>query len=503
MTDFKDKVEKYCTGKGLFVGVSCIVAGLSGGPDSVALVALLAELRSGREDFPHIYAVHVNHGLRDEASYDEELSRKLCETLDIPFKAYHYDVKAEAAKLGRGLEETGRILRYRAFDDMADSACRELNIPRTGARIATAHHLGDLSETFMMNLFRGSGLEGLTAMGSTEYVIRPLIEVTKDEILQYLSDKGLEYATDETNLHTDFTRNKWRNEIFPVIAEASVKDPKEAIFDTYTLLSSDEDFLSSEAVKAYEDLKIREGGYIFIRSEELNELHPAISSRVIRLYWLESFGNLTDFEMKHTAIVMELTSLKGGTHYADLPFGRGALTVEGLLGFYGEEGPAGISCAISCFLGFPAVPGDFGVTISLDELSEGSKTLKLPDSGVSIEASVVENNESIVYNTLSWICPEKVIDIGTIPAEGDFLKAGSAHKASLGKLMSDMKVPRDARSHLIAASSGGKLLWIPGLGHADGFISSKSRSRWLEENTGRNGGKLIRLEIIRKEDKGG
>ena len=500
---FADKIYKYCTGRNLLVGVSCIVAGLSGGPDSVALVSSLAELRDNIEGFPKIFAVHINHGLREEASFDEKLSQDLCAALNIPFRAYSFDCKAEASKLGRGLEETGRILRYKAFNDFADEISSVQSIPRSEIKIATAHHLGDLTETFLMNLFRGAGLEGLTAMNSSEGVIRPLLCVTKDEITKYLDENNISYATDITNLQSDYTRNKWRNEILPLISSVSVKDPNEAVEDTYKLLSQDADYLSSEAGKAYGNVLITEGRYKFIKAYELDSLHPAIINRVIRLYWKDVFGNLTDFETVHVDIVNNLMNTGGGTHYAGLPFGRKALYVGGFLGFYGEEGADGISCAMATYMGFPAVPEDIEISLGAKDLKEGVNTLNLPDSALSLEASIVENNESIVYNTCSWICPEDNVVIGTISDERDFQKAGSPHKTDINKLLSDLKIPRDARRHLIAVRSGGRVLWIPGVGHAEGFVSSLSRERWLDEHGSEGKTEFIKLQIVRKEDKGG
>lgn len=503
LSKFADRIYKYCTGNDLLVGVSCIVAGLSGGPDSVALVSVLAELHNNIEGFPAVYAVHVNHGLREEASFDEKLSSDLCSRLDVPFRSYHFDVKAKADEFGRGLEETGRILRYRAFDECADEAAASLSVPRSEVKISTAHHLGDLTETFMMNLFRGTGLEGLTVMSRTTDVIRPLLEFTKEEILEYLDGQGLSYATDVTNLQSDYTRNKWRNEILPLIGEVSVKDPKEAVLDTYRLLKEDEDYLYREALSVYGEALIKEGRYRFIRVQKISGLHPAIKNRVIRLCWKDTFGNLTDFETRHVDIVNELITHKDGTHYADLPFGRRALCTGGLLGFYGGEGIEGISCAMASFMGFPAIPGKVGIRVSMDDLKGGKRTFILPDSALAAEASIVENNESIVYNTFSWICPGNELEIGTISEDRDFQKAGSPHKTDLNKIMSDLKIPRDSRDHLIAVRSGGKILWIPGVGHSEGFISSKSRQKWLEEGDHSQDQYLIRLEILRKGDAGG
>ncbi len=499
-TDFTNRVYKYCTDKGLLVGVSCIVAGLSGGPDSVALVCALSELRDGIEEFPKLYAVHVNHGLRESAGFDEELSAKLCDKLNVPFTSYHVDVKAEAERLGRGLEETGRKLRYEAFGKSAVKISEELGIDESSIKIATAHHLGDLSETFMMNLFRGTGLEGLTAMNGNDKVIRPLLDVTKDDIGKYLKTIGEGYAVDETNLHTDFTRNKWRNEIFPLIASASNKDPKEAISDTYELLKLDEDYLSSEALNAYESCLVKEGDYRFIKTEEALALHPAIINRVIRLLWKDTFGNLTDFETCHLNIVKELMEPKGGTRYGDMPFGRTALSVEGLIGFFGDEESNGLACAMSTYLGFPASSSDFSINVSIEDLKAGPKIFDIPGSDMVLKVSIVENTDLMVYNVFSWICPDYELVIGANPTAGAFQKAGNPHETDLKKLLSDMKVPRDARSHLLTVRREDKILWIPGIGHSEGFVSDRSRRNWLNEDGNKDITSLIKLQIVGKGD---
>lgn len=500
---FADKVYEYCTDKGLFVGVSCIVAGLSGGPDSVALISVLSEIAQNKRDFPKVLAVHVNHGLRKSAGDDEYLALSLCDKLGIPCRVFSYDVRQEASKLGRGLEETGRILRYEAFGQCAEEEAGSLGVSRDTVRIATAHHKGDLTETFMMNLFRGAGLEGLTAMTSDSGIIRPLLNVSKDEIFSYLKENGICFAVDETNLESDVTRNKWRNEIIPVIGEVSVKTPEDAVCDTYRLLSRDEEFIAGAANEAYGRCAVREGRYVFLKTDRVCALHPSLGTRAVRLLWEETFGNLTDFEMKHVDIVMGLISSQSGTRSADMPFGRTAVVCNSLLGFTDGGDGTGLACAMATYMGFPAVPSGFGFHVNVNELLNGARTFDLPDSDLVIEASVVENNEAIVYNTYSWICAEDDLDIGVSPAEGIIRKAGSPINADIRKVMSDLKVPRDARQHLIAVSSGGKILWVPGIGHTDGFVSSKSRDKWLGQEGNASKGRLIRLEVLRKEQTGG
>lgn len=501
LSPLADKVNEYITVNRAIDGVSCIITGLSGGPDSVALICVLSELKASVSDFPDLIAVHVNHGLRQTASRDEELSRELCDRLHIPFYSVHVDVSARSEELKRGIEETGRILRYEAFHDRLVKYSEEHGVDPGSIRIATAHHRGDLKETFMMNLFRGTGLDGLTSMVSDPSVIRPLLFVSKDMICGYLEERGIDYATDETNLQNDYTRNKWRNEIFPMIAQVSVKDPEQAVFDTYRLLSEDADYLNLISTEEYLKARIVSGQTILIDSEKVITLHKAVSTRVLRLYWKEVFGNLIDFETKHTEYLLSSMGDVKGTLYLDLPFNRAAVLHGGLTGLGTKSDIADISCAMSSVKGFPATCTNIDKDIEMSDLAEGKVFIDVPDRGLSIEVSVIEENETIVYNTFSWICPYGKVHIGVCPDKGTFRNAGSLYDVDIGKLMSDRKVPRDARSRLLAVSHDGRILWIPGIGHSDGFISDKSRTMWNKTHTDHKG-RFMRFDIIRKDEPG-
>ena len=148
-----------------------IVAGISGGADSVCLLFLLRELC--REKDASLFAVHVNHCLRGaEADGDEAYVRELCGRLTIPLRTVSFDVKGRAAREHLTLEEAGRLCRYEAFAEEA----RILS----GARIAVAHHAGDQAETVLFQLFRGSGLKGLSGMSPVrDNIIRPLLCVER------------------------------------------------------------------------------------------------------------------------------------------------------------------------------------------------------------------------------------------------------------------------------------------------------------------------------------
>lgn len=177
--------------------------GLSGGADSTALLCILANLNL------KIIAVHCNFHLRgDESNRDMDFCKSLCAKLNVPLRIYHYDVHAYMKEHKVSLEEACRELRYADF--------RNLKKKKNYDRIAVAHNADDNIETMLLNLFRGSGIRGIRGMiPDTGEIIRPLLQVTRKEIINYLSKIGQDYIVDSSNLQSDYKRNFIRNELIP------------------------------------------------------------------------------------------------------------------------------------------------------------------------------------------------------------------------------------------------------------------------------------------------
>ena len=196
---------------------SHVIVGLSGGADSVCLLKLLKEYKKQQEF--QLYAVHVNHHIRgEEAVRDEEFSKSVCQKLEVPFTVFHYDVPKLAGEEKLSLEEAGRNVRREAFEKVKKS------IKMQGKKIiALAHHENDNAETVLHNLMRGSGAAGLGGIrpvsGEKDSYIRPLLFVKRAEIEKYLKGQGISWVTDSTNEETEYTRNKIRHQIIPVMEE--------------------------------------------------------------------------------------------------------------------------------------------------------------------------------------------------------------------------------------------------------------------------------------------
>ena len=202
-------MEKFIRKHGMIGKGDVVVAGVSGGADSVCLLFVLCGLR--RELGFSVRACHVNHGLRGaEADADEEYVRRLCRDLGVPCRFFHEDVEWIARKRKQSPEEAGRMVRREAFLTM----CREDG----GTKIATAHHRDDNAETVLLNMARGTGLKGLGGIRPvTGKWIRPLLALTREQTEGYLRRRGITWCEDATNSGDEYTRNRIRHNILPAL----------------------------------------------------------------------------------------------------------------------------------------------------------------------------------------------------------------------------------------------------------------------------------------------
>lgn len=208
-----------------------ILVALSGGPDSVALLRGL--LATGKYN---CHAAHCNFHLRGEESMrDERFVRYLCQRLDVPLSVKDFDVAAWQQEHGGSVEMACRELRYAWFEQERERLrC---------SRIAVAHHADDQVETFFLNLMRGTGLKGLAGMRRMNgYIWRPMLNVTRAQVLEYLNSIGQDYVTDSTNSQNDYRRNRLRNIVLPFI-EQEYPNAKARIHNTMQNLSNDSGLL--------------------------------------------------------------------------------------------------------------------------------------------------------------------------------------------------------------------------------------------------------------------
>ncbi|MBE6729913.1 MAG: tRNA lysidine(34) synthetase TilS, partial [Ruminococcaceae bacterium] len=241
-----------------------IAVALSGGADSMALLYGLYMLKE--ELGITVSALHLNHCLRgEEADRDEAFVRKECKKLGIPLTVKRVDIKAVAKKTGESIELAARNERYRFFEE------------NKGDAVATAHNADDNLETVIYRLTRATGIDGLCGIPSRrDYFIRPLLCCQRKDIEKFLSENGVEYVTDSTNLSDDYTRNRIRHNVIPVLKELN-ESVYESFDTTVKILKDDSEYLNlisqEEFEKRFKNEKLCLDGF------EL--LHNSIASRVI------------------------------------------------------------------------------------------------------------------------------------------------------------------------------------------------------------------------------
>jgi len=287
-----------------------VILAVSGGPDSVAMLFLFLRIK---EIFNlKLVCVHFNHGLRKEADEDEKFVKDLCSSLDIKFVSEKKNVK-EFFK-GDSLEQTARILRYDFFLKIANS----LKIKK----ISLAHTKDDVIETVLMRIIRGTGIQGLRGILPLSKIkgkifIRPLIEIEKKRILDWLKKEKISYQIDTTNFEDKFFRNKIRLNVLPLLEKLN-PNIKDTLFNLARISSWNHNFITQIAQKELSKIKRGEGeNFLIIDLEKIKDLHPFLLLQVLRLAIEEVKGNTRRLDWRHFESILKILQKKRS--YLNLP----------------------------------------------------------------------------------------------------------------------------------------------------------------------------------------
>ena len=277
-----------------------VLCAVSGGKDSMYLLEKMMELapQYGLE----VRCAHFDHRLRGaESDRDREFVEEYCTKRSIPCYIGAKDVSAYATENGIGIEEAARILRYEFLEKTADEI--------GASRIATAHTADDNTETMLFNLLRGSGLKGLCGIPPVRgKIIRPMLQVTTAEVLQYLEENDIPHVEDSTNLEDDYTRNKIRHRVVPELRGIS-PGFDENLIRCVALLREDEEYLSSLA-QSFVDLHLHSNT---VPTSEFAVLPKPVSARVLLI--IIPFG----LSCAHIDAVRDIASGKDCHACADIP----------------------------------------------------------------------------------------------------------------------------------------------------------------------------------------
>ena len=289
----------------LFHERDSVVVGVSGGPDSVALLVLLSKLK--RKYSLKIVAAHLNHGLSKKQAHSFcARAKATAGALKLPFYSKKVAVKNLAKRNKRSLEEMGRMVRYQFFEEVAaKTKCR---------KIATAHTLDDQAETVLMRIFRGAGLRGLTGIaykrrqGRFE-VIRPLLSVEKVELTAFLKENRIPFCTDKTNAETLFTRNRVRHELLPKIARDFNPQIKTSLANLQAVCAELQDYLQALALEKLKK-SVRRGASsskkLSLSLAALRRLEPVILRETVLAALAQHSGSLKRFTHAHVQGIADI-----------------------------------------------------------------------------------------------------------------------------------------------------------------------------------------------------
>ena len=271
-----------------------VILAVSGGADSMCLLHFFNKF-SEQLKINRLICAHVNHGIRGiEADTDEEFVRDFCKLHNIEFAVKRCNIPAMAQLSGESIELCARRVRYEFFASLSKDAV-----------VATAHNLNDSAETFIFNLSRGTALRGLTGIPAVrDNIIRPLSECTREEIEAYLAEEGISFVTDSTNCSDDYSRNRIRHNVIPVLCELNP-----SFFRTFlsciNTLSDTEKYLDAVADKVFNEAK---NGDKF-SAEALNNCDEVVRHRVF--VKIAEYYGAEDIEKKHITLLADILNKKG------------------------------------------------------------------------------------------------------------------------------------------------------------------------------------------------
>lgn len=419
---------------------SAILVGLSGGADSTALLHMLSSYT--RITGARLCAAHVNHCIRgEEADRDERFCKDLASSLGVEFFCLKADVPKIAEDTGESIETAARRVRYEYFDSLMVE--NDIHV------LATAHNADDNLETIIFNIARGAGLSGICGIPDCRpckhgTVVRPILSMEKSDILSYCKDNLLTFVTDSTNTDTDYTRNRIRAEIIPVMKQINSGAIKNAARMSKTLR---EDSLCLESMAGWFVEELRDS--YSVETEKLCGSPISVVSRaLIRLY--DEFSGGKTLEQTHINALLTLAQKAVPHSSISLPGGILGVIENNKLCFIYKSDTA--QCAQA-----------YSIT-----LTDGENPISQTNSEIFIGNSQCSKNiykKSILLSIDSdKICGELV---ARSRKSGDRILMGGMHK-SLKKLMCDKKIPLDIRARIPIICDTDGILAVPFIGIRDG-----------------------------------
>lgn len=288
-----------------------LVLGVSGGPDSIAMLDILNEIRMDKKNDLNfqIVVAHINHMIREEAYDDEKFVKDFCKKKNIEFYSKSIDVQKLANTNKIGTEEAGRNVRYKFFN--------EVLVKTNSNKVAIAHNKNDKAETIIMNFMRGSGISGLKGIEEKRgKYIRPLIECERIEIEDYCEKNNLQPRVDKTNFENEYTRNKIRNAVIPYIKQEFNPNIINTLNRLSELVKEEEEYIEKQVKKSYYNLMVEENEKeIVLDLRKFNQEEKVIKSRLVLYTIMRLLGTSKGIEKIHVEDIIKLCNNNIGNKY--------------------------------------------------------------------------------------------------------------------------------------------------------------------------------------------
>lgn len=431
-----------------------VLAGVSGGADSVCLLMVLLELKK-EIDF-EIKVVHVEHGIRGaESLRDAEYVKNLCTKYGIDYECVSFDIPSMARKEKLSTEEAGRIARYQAFEQVGERW--------NATRIAVAHNQNDQAETILWNLARGSGLDGAAGIRPVRgKIIRPLLECSRSEIEEFLRKKDITWCEDCTNRELDYTRNIIRNQLLPDM-EKQLNNKVIAHLAAFgTEMRRTEELLQTLEEEACRKMAVIRPGEARIKVEKFGREAALLQERMIRNCLKKAGCGLKDLQREHIERIRDLADMQSGKKVS-LP-GKWTAHREFDQLVIQKEGEA--------------------YKKELPEIQ-----LKIPgetqaETGYFVTRIISNENQPIVQKKYTkWLNYDKISKGILLRGRktGDYLVVNrQGGRKKLKAYLTEEKIPASQRDHVWLLTSGEEVLWVVGYRISEAYKVEKSTEKILE-----------------------
>ncbi len=468
-----DEVLKWIRQEKLIERGDTVLAGVSGGADSVCLLLVLKKLR--QEIGFTLSAVHVEHGIRGEESRaDEAFTGQLCAGLCVPLRTFRVDVPGFAGSNGLGLEEAARTMRYDCFRKAAEEARQSFG----RVRVALAHHADDNAETVLFRMIRGSGLDGLCGMRPKRRlmegadVIRPLLGVSRADIEAYLKKNAREYRIDRTNFDMEYSRNRLRRAVLPELEKIN----RQAVFHINQCagyLCRLADYMEKKTGEAFADCCMQREDGCCIGMERFFTYPELIQTEVVHRVLTELSGGGRDVGRVHVEAVMKLFGQQVGRSLV-LAHGITAKRIYGgVVLRRAEEMPSARRIAgqrAAQLSGQDDFENQvFFVGGEERRRLEAGETVMVRLPGASLYLSILPNNRQNYKiqkkKYTKWLNYDKIkCDLQIRKrASGDYLTVDEAgHRKKLKDYFINEKVPQELRDKVWLLAEQSHIIWVIG-----------------------------------------